>query len=328
MFLKETAISLMNALGKSKTPFLFIIDFEMNNNIVRPLTELDHNEIRFNLNGYKNYDTTNVVVNKPVSLTKKPVSHSRYITAFNEALYNINSGNSYLLNLTFPSEIEINHTLEEIFFLSSAKYKLYLDDQFVVFSPETFVNIRNGLIASFPMKGTINQKIKNAENHILNDVKEIAEHATIVDLIRNDLSMVANEVKVEQYRYIDKVETHEGSLLQVSSKITGNLEKDYHEKIGDIIFRLLPAGSVTGAPKKKTVEIIKKIENYERGFYTGIFGVFDGQNLDSGVIIRYIENIRGKLVFKSGGGITSLSNLESEYQELIDKVYVPIDRKS
>jgi para-aminobenzoate synthetase component 1 len=174
------------------------------------------------------------------------------------------------------------------------------------------------------MKGTIDAALPQAENSILSDEKERAEHATIVDLIRNDLSMVATNVKVEKYRYIDRIHAHDKELLQVSSIITGRLEENYRERIGDIIFRLLPAGSVSGAPKKKTIEIIKEAEQYERGYYTGVFGYFDGSRLESGVMIRFVENVDGTLYYKSGGGITAYSNCESEYQEMIDKVYVPL----
>ena len=174
------------------------------------------------------------------------------------------------------------------------------------------------------MKGTIDATIENAEQVILNDPKETAEHNTIVDLIRNDLSMVAKNVRVEKFRYIEKIITTDKTLLQVSSKITGILEDDFQSRLGDIIFDLLPAGSVSGAPKKKTVEIIQGNENYNRGFYTGVFGYFDGSLLDSGVMIRFIEKTKNGLTYKSGGGITFMSNPESEYQELIDKVYVPI----
>jgi para-aminobenzoate synthetase component 1 len=72
------------------------------------------------------------------------------------------------------------------------------------------------------------------------------------------------------------------------------------------------------------LEIIKEAENYPRNYFTGIFGIFDGSDLDSAVMIRFIENIDGELYFKSGGGITSMSNPGAEYQEMIDKVYVPI----
>ncbi|MFA6683730.1 MAG: chorismate-binding protein, partial [Arcobacteraceae bacterium] len=76
------------------------------------------------------------------------------------------------------------------------------------------------------------------------------------------------------------------------------------------------------APKKKTLEIIEKIEDYDRGFFTGIFGYFDGKSFDSGVLIRYIEKTRDGLVYKSGGGITLDSDDLSEYDELISKVYL------
>ena len=87
---------------------------------------------------------------------------------------------------------------------------------------------------------------------------------------------------------------------------------------------ILPAGSVTGAPKKKTLEIIKSVEGYSRGYFTGIVGLFDGSQFDSGVMIRFVEQTENGLIFKSGGGITVNSNWENEYQEMIDKVYVPI----
>ena len=174
------------------------------------------------------------------------------------------------------------------------------------------------------MKGTIDASISNAEEFILNDPKEKAEHATIVDLIRNDLSLVAEQVEVKRYRYIDKINTNKQDLLQVSSEITGQLPQNFREKLGNIIFALLPAGSISGAPKKKTLKIIEEVEGYKRGFYTGIWGWFDGKDLDSAVMIRYIEQNGNQLIFKSGGGITSQSDLNKEYDELIQKVYVPI----
>jgi len=90
---------------------------------------------------------------------------------------------------------------------------------------------------------------------------------------------------------------------------------------------LLPAGSVSGAPKKKTLEIIAENETDPRGYYTGVFGIFDGENVDSAVMIRYIEKSGDKLWYRSGCGITNQSECASEYKEMIDKVYVPIGRK-
>jgi para-aminobenzoate synthetase component 1 len=152
----------------------------------------------------------------------------------------------------------------------------------------------------------------------------LAEHNNIVDLIRNDISIFAHNVRVDRYRYIDEIRTKETVLLQVSSEISGRLQKGYENHLGEIITSMLPAGSVTGAPKKETVRIIKESEQYERDWYTGIFGVFDGKKLDSGVMIRFIENNSGSLIYKSGGGITSLSDPEKEYKEMISKVYVPV----
>ena len=175
------------------------------------------------------------------------------------------------------------------------------------------------------MKGTIDATTLNAKEKILNDPKELAEHVTIVDLIRNDISQVASNVRVERFRYVEEVKTHDRSLLQVSSEIVGDLPSDCASRIGDIIVSLLPAGSVSGAPKAKTLEIIREAEVVNRGYYTGVFGYFDGINLDSGVMIRFIEKDGDKLFYRSGGGITTQSNAKSEYQELIDKIYVPID---
>ena len=110
----------------------------------------------------------------------------------------------------------------------------------------------------------------------------------------------------------------------MSSKISGNIRSKYKDNLGDLIDAITPAGSVSGAPKKRTCEIIEEIENYERGFYTGVCGYFDGLNVDSAVMIRFIEKQGDKLFYKSGGGITSKSVLEDEYNELNQKIYVPI----
>jgi para-aminobenzoate synthetase component I len=259
-----------------------------------------------------------------IQLKKYPIPFERYLSAFEAVQKSLAYGDTFFINLTFPTRIACNLSLREIFMASRAKYKLLIPDVLVVFSPEIFVQIQNGVISSFPMKGTIEASIAFAEEKIMLDPKELAEHATIVDLIRNDLSRVAHDVHVEKFRFIDRIRTIDKDLLQVSSKISGVVEPDYHCQIGEIICSMLPAGSVTGAPKPKTVEIIKNIEDYDRGFYTGVFGYFDGFDLDSGVMIRFIEKQGDELYFKSGGGITIYSDARKEYQELIDKIYVPI----
>ncbi|MDP4186192.1 MAG: aminodeoxychorismate synthase component I [Bacteroidota bacterium] len=324
MVLSDTFIYKMNEWGKNKIPFLFILDFNLNAPLVFPMHDIP-SYIWFNIRGVKKESTYNTIVNSEFTFDKLPISMEKYTNSFHLVQSYLHRGDSYLLNLTFPTEIETNLTLGEIYQRCHSPYKLFIDDKFVCFSPETFVTIRDGIISSFPMKGTIDASVFNAKEQILNDPKELAEHSTIVDLIRNDLSKVSNHVKVSRFRYIDKIKTNEGEILQVSSEISGTLDSDYSSRIGTILNEMLPAGSITGAPKEKTVQIIKEAELIPRGLYTGIFGYFDGKNLDSAVMIRCIEKKSQKLYFYSGGGITAQSRLVDEYQELIQKVYVPIN---
>lgn len=323
MYTKQQAISQMNEWGGQNMPFFFMIDFELQKPLLYLLDEIP-NSISFNLNGVKINEPT-LIENKSFKFDPVPIGFTTYKKAFDKVLKELNYGNSYLLNLTCQTPINTNLDLATIYARSKARYKLLLKNEHVVFSPEPFVKIKNGIISSFPMKGTINASVPNAKAKLIADAKEQAEHATIVDLIRNDLSVVATDVKVTNYRYVEEVKTFGKTLLQVSSKIEGKLEIGYQSKLGDIVFSMLPAGSISGAPKKKTTEIIQEVEQKARGYFTGVMGIFDGENFDSGVMIRYIEQINDKLIFRSGGGITAQSNARSEFQELLDKVYVAIN---
>lgn len=313
----------MNRMGKERIPFLFMIDFLFREPVILKEDEALASGLFYDIRGYRNF-SGEVKSSKELAFIKRPVAFDRYKKGFDIVAENIKKGNTYLLNYTAETPIETNYTLNEIFTLAESKYKALWKNNFVFFSPEIFTEIREGVICSYPMKGTIDASHPDAERTILGDKKELAEHNTIVDLIRNDLNIVAEKVKVERFRYIDKIITNQKPLLQVSSKVTGELHRGYYEDIGSIVAGLLPAGSVTGAPKKKTIEIILEAENYDRGYYSGIFGRFDGTNLDSCVMIRFIENSPGGLIFKSGGGITMFSDALSEYNEMIDKVYVPV----
>lgn len=313
----------MNRLGAEHVPFLFILDFDLVKPVVVPLAEASGRGIFYDFNGLANTSPSSAP-KREFTFQRQPIPFVEYSAAFSAVTENLRRGNSYLLNLTFPTPITTDLTLKEIFEGSVAKYRLMLDDTFVTFSPETFVQIRDGIISSYPMKGTIDARTDRAESIILEDAKEHAEHTTIVDLIRNDLSMVAEDVKVRRFRYVDLIRTNQKDLLQVSSQIEGRLPRDFYRNIGTIIYRLLPAGSVTGAPKKKTVEIIRSVEACPRGYYTGVAGYFDGQSLDSCVMIRFIEKCDGRMIYRSGGGITVYSQVEKEYEEMMDKVYVPI----
>ena len=323
-------------------------------------------------------------LDSPISWQITPLLYNDYERSFNIVKSNIMAGNSYLTNLTNRVPVSCNLSLEEIFHRAKGKYKLLLrkkrnqaedkvqqkkeeaqniaykkediieeiSNPFVCFSPETFVKIKGGRIYSYPMKGTLDASLPNAEKLLMEDRKEAAEHATIVDLIRNDLSRVAENVRVDKYRYVDVLHTNKGDILQTSSEISGRLPEDYPHHLGEILDAQLPAGSITGAPKDKTMQIIQEAEGYDRGFYTGIMGIYDQGELNSAVMIRFIEeetspvdfeadgekNFKAKegkasegkepkasrkLYFKAGGGITSKSDCRKEYEEVIQKIYLP-----
>ena len=253
---------IMNTLGSSRTPFLFILDYELQNPIVIPLKEVDSINIKYKLDLLQNY--TDKKTNEKPIITSSPISKITYKKAFDKVLKEQIKGNNYLLNLTFSTKIINSLSLLNIFYNSNAKYKLLMNDKFVVFSPESFVKIKDCIISSYPMKGTIDASIPNAKDLLLSDKKEDQEHTTIVDLIRNDLSLVSKDVTVTRFKYLDKITTSNKTLLQMSSEIKGTLANNYLTKLGDIIYALLPAGSITGAPKKKCIELISKIENHKR----------------------------------------------------------------
>lgn len=316
-------IEKMNEYGSHNLPFLFIINFDASCGIVERLDNIDSDEILFDLDGITNY-RAEYQYNKEIELKKFPEEYENYLDKFNKILSHLKYGNSYLSNLTCRTKIEFNCDLLEIYHFSNAKYKLYIKDKFVCFSPECFINIEAGKISTYPMKGTISNEIENALSVIMNDEKEKAEHNTIVDLLRNDLSIIANNVNVTQFRFPSYIKTKDYELIQISSEICGELDDDYRSIIGTLISKILPAGSVTGAPKHKTVEIIKQVEDYDREFYTGVFGIYIDGIVKSAVLIRFIEKVNDQLYFKSGGGITINSDPHLEYQEMIDKIYVPI----
>ena len=313
---KEEGFKQIANLGAKKEPFFFIISFDKSKIYAKALKDID-SSIKYS------FDCKSNNIGKKSDLKKYPISYKSYLKSFNKVIEEIKSGNTYLLNLTFKSKIETNLSLKEIFTLANAPYKLLIDDSFVCFSPECFIEIKDNTISTYPMKGTIDASLPNAKKQILENKKELAEHTMIVDLMRNDLNMVAKETKVTNFRYIQKIKAGSKELLQVSSKIEAKLSSSWHKHLGVILDKLTPAGSISGTPKKKTLEIIDSVEPSKRGFYTGIFGIFDGNSLKSAVAIRAISKEHNRLFYHSGGGITIDSDAKLEYQELIDKIYLP-----
>ena len=315
----------MNQLAAAELPFLFILDFDFNAPLILRISPdgqvIDESDppagFQFSMHQKPEHTAS------PVSLEKRPVSLAAYQYGFDQVMQAIHDGDTYLLNLCYSTRLEGITSLEEIYHTAVAPYKLWVPGKFVLFSPEQFVEIKDGIIRTYPMKGTIDANLPDAERTLLDDIKEQEEHATVVDLLRNDLCIVAHDVTVNRYRYITKIKTSDRALLQCSSEISGTLDDYFLGKPGSIMHAILPAGSVTGAPKKKTVDHITSIEPEPRGYFTGVFGVFDGKNLDSAVMIRMIEQRPDGFYYRSGGGITYRSTPQQEYQEMIDKVYIP-----
>ena len=390
--MKQEIIDKINQLASQDEPFLFVINYQGDKAFIRLLSDIIPEECLFDFEGRGNFshawketwkegtseketwkkETSEEEISETTWQIEPPL-YEDYERSFNIVKSNIMAGNSYLTNLTCRVPVSCNLSLEEIFHRAKGKYKLLLrrkrtqaEDKahlkeenieenltpFVCFSPETFVRIKGGRIYSYPMKGTLDASLPYAEKQLMEDRKEAAEHATIVDLIRNDLSRVAEDVRVDKYRYIDVLHTNKGNILQTSSEISGRLPEDYPHHLGEILDAQLPAGSITGAPKDKTMQIIQEAEGYDRGFYTGIMGIYDQGELNSAVMIRFIEeetspvdfetdgekNFKAKegkasegkepkasreLYFKAGGGITSKSDCQREYEEVIQKIYLP-----
>ncbi|MBS1488959.1 MAG: aminodeoxychorismate synthase component I [Bacteroidetes bacterium] len=313
----------LNDWGRKQIPFLFLVDFEMERPCAWPLNQVP-GEILFSMNGISNVTGTPRSPLTEIKLNPQPISPNEYNSRFNFVKKRILLGDSYLVNLTIKTPLDLKGTLEEIYFRTNTSYKLWWKENFLVFSPETFVQIKNKKIFSYPMKGTVDASLPDAEEMLMQDIKELSEHITIVDLIRNDLSVVSTNVQVTKFRYLEKIKTNKKDLLQTSSEIAGDLPENYILKLGSILVSLLPAGSISGAPKNETIKIIKETEKETRGYYTGVMGIFDGQNLDSAVMIRFIEQAGHRFYYRSGGGITSQSEARKEYQEIVDKIYVPV----
>lgn len=321
---QSETIASINCYAADNIDFIFVINYAGDDNIVLPLADVNPEEMMYAFGSEHNIPQC-LTCDKPDHIrwqiaAESPASYrKRFDTVHRHLCY----GNSFLANLTGRIAVNTNLSLLQIFMHAKAKYRLWIKDQLVCFSPETFITIDKGKIRCCPMKGTISADKEGALQLLMNDEKEAAEHATITDLIRNDLSMVAQHVEVERYRYADLLHTNCGKLWQTSSCITGILPDDYIQHLGELIFRELPAGSITGAPKAKTMQIIAQAEPFDRGYYTGVMGIYRQGRIDSAVMIRFIDVEQGQMYFKAGGGITAKSCWEREYQEMIQKVYLP-----
>lgn len=317
----ERLRELMNSYGTSRQPFVWGIDYSSRKGFF-----LDHpydaDRILWQMGNVGNcsgmcHDTA------PGLTIVAPPTPDEYAAMFARVRGGLMRGDSFLANLTARTRVECDAPLRDVFLASRAPFRLLLSEEFVCFSPEPFVTIDHDLISTYPMKGTIDASLPDAAETLRDNHKELCEHYTIVDLMRNDLNRVADEVEVIRFRYFEEIVTRSGSILQTSSEVSGRLPSRLIYRFGDILLPLLPAGSITGAPKPATVSLINSAETSPRGWYTGVFGHFDGRRMVSAVMIRCLQrDTDGQLYFHSGGGITVNSDCEEEYAELLTKIYL------
>ncbi|MDD3360312.1 MAG: anthranilate synthase component I [Hespellia sp.] len=188
-------------------------------------------------------------------------------------------------------------------------------------SPETLVKLEDGVLHTFPLAGTrprgsTRQEDERLEKELLADEKERAEHNMLVDLGRNDIGKLSKigSVEVEKYMEIERF----SHVMHIGSTVKGNIREDRDAL--DAIAAVLPAGTLSGAPKIRACEIINELEGNKRGIYGGAIGYLDFTgNMDTCIAIRIAFKKNGKVFIRSGAGIVADSIPENEYQECINK---------
>ena len=188
-------------------------------------------------------------------------------------------------------------------------------------SPETLVKLEDGVLHTFPLAGTRPRGKNKAEDQalekeLLADEKERAEHNMLVDLGRNDLGKISQfgSVEVEKYMSIERY----SHVMHIGSTVRGQIREE--KDALDAVDAILPAGTLSGAPKIRAMEIINELENNKRGIYGGAIGYIDFTgNLDTCIAIRIAFRKNGKVFVRSGAGIVADSIPENEYQECINK---------
>lgn len=311
----------MNACGKTNKPFFFALNFDVTEGIFIE-NPLEQKEVLFEIRGKGN---------KPKMEDRKlsylfeplPIGISNYESRFQKVHNALCKGLVSVINLTVRTPLQTDLTLFDVFAKSNSLYQVYVPNRFVCFSPEQFVKIADGKIYSNPMKGTTDASLPNAEEVMMRSDKELKEHTTVANMVKEELEAVSSDVYISRFRYVDRIKTQDGEILQTSSEVVGTLPADYQSHLGDIVFKLLPASSILGVPKEASKALIDAVEPESRGFYTGVCGYFDGNELNSGVLIRFIGQEDNQLFFHSGGGVTADSRCQSEYEEVLNKIYLP-----
>ena len=266
--------------------------------------------------------------NQQLELIKNLPDLGEYEQKINKIKEHLLNGDVYQINYTEKMEFKINEDPLTFYLRSRDKirphygYYINLEDTCIVsFSPERFFKTDRGIISSFPMKGTRPRlKDKNKDRELIEELKnsnkDRAEHIMIVDLLRNDIGKICKfgSVEVDNLFSVESFET----VHQMVSKVLGELLEDVKEK--EIIKALFPGGSITGAPKEMSMQIIDTLEDYGRGIYTGSIGTIDSNGeMDFNIAIRtlFIDNSKG--IYPVGGGIVWDSKAKEEYEEAYQK---------
>lgn len=259
----------------------------------------------------------------------KPLfSKQQYCKMVETAKNYIYEGDIFQVVLSNRLEAEIEGSLLDTYRVlrttNPSPYMFYFssdDMEIAGASPETLVKLEKGILHTFPLAGTrprgrTEEEDKQLEKEMLNDPKELAEHNMLVDLGRNDLGRISQfgTVEVEKYLSVERF----SHVMHIGSTVRGQIRPD--KEAVDAVSAVLPAGTLSGAPKIRACEIINELEDNKRGIYGGAIGYIDFTgNLDTCIAIRIAFKKNGKVFIRSGAGIVADSVPEKEYQECINK---------
>lgn len=298
--------------GQKLIRFLFFDD----KNIIR----LKSDDIEFDADDISKYSITDFKLNTSLEKFKENIKKIKNY---------IREGDTYQVNYTVKGKFNFSGSYASFFqhllFNQSGKYSAFINDcesYIISLSPEKFFSIKGREITSKPMKGTVKRGVNNeadlaTEHELVNSKKNRAENVMIVDLIRNDLGRIAEYGSVTVLRLFS-TEKYE-SLFQMVSTITAELKKEV--TLRTVLKNIFPCGSVTGAPKIRTMEIINELEKEERGIYTGSIGLFNKDEASFNVAIRTltVDRKTGNGELGIGSGIVWDSEPQKEYEETLLK---------
>ena len=226
--------------------------------------------------------------------------------------------------LAAPFEGSLLNTYRMLRTINPSPYMFYFsgtDVEVAGASPETLVKLENGVLHTFPLAGTRPRGRTDAEDRaleaeLLADKKELAEHNMLVDLGRNDIGKISKfgTVQVEKFHTIERF----SHVMHIGSTVRGEIRAD--KDALDAIEAVLPAGTLSGAPKLRACQLIGELENNKRGIYGGAIGYIDFTgNMDTCIAIRIVYKKNGKVFVRSGAGIVADSVPENEFEECLNK---------